>query len=121
MADDNTKYGWPAADQRTLIGKRISRVDGPDKVSGKAKYTYDVHRPGMLFGKVVRCPHAHAKVVSVDTSAAEKMPGVVAVYVVQGPDSEIHWAGDDIVVGAAVGESKAADAARAVKGKYDVL
>ncbi|HEX2331328.1 MAG TPA: xanthine dehydrogenase family protein molybdopterin-binding subunit [Candidatus Angelobacter sp.] len=120
MADE-TRYNWPAAEQRTLIGKRISRVDGPDKVSGKAKYTYDVHRPGMLFGKVVRCPHAHAKVVSVDTSAAEKMPGVVAVYVVQGPDSEIHWAGDDIVVVAAVDESKAADAARAVKVKYDVL
>ncbi len=48
MADDNTKYGWPAADQRSLIGKSISRVDGPDKVSGRAKYTYDVHRPGML-------------------------------------------------------------------------
>ncbi len=61
MADDNTKYGWPAADQRTLIGKRISRVDGPEKVSGRAKYTYDVHRPGMLYGKVVRSPHAHAK------------------------------------------------------------
>ena len=51
MADDNTKYGWPAADQRTLIGKRISRVDGPEKVSGRAKYTYDVHRPGMLLAK----------------------------------------------------------------------
>ena len=99
MADDNTKYGWPAADQRTLIGKRISRVDGPDKVSGRAKYTYDVHRPGMLYGKVVRSPHAHAKVVSVDTSAAEKMPGVKGVYIIQDEGSEIHWAGDDIVSG----------------------
>ena len=81
MAD----YKWPEASKRTLMGKRISRVDGPDKVSGKAKYTYDVKRPGMLYGKIVRCPHAHAKVVSIDTSAAEKMPGVKAVKVVQGP------------------------------------
>src|SRR5438270_2053106 len=121
MPDDNTKYGWPAAGQRLLIGKRLSRVDGPDKVSGRAKYTYDVHRPEMLYGKVVRCPHAHAKVVSVDISAAEKMPGVKAVYIVQDAGSEIHWAGDDIVVIAAVDEPTAADAARAVKIEYQPL
>jgi len=121
MADDNTKYGWPAADQRTLIGKRISRVDGPEKVSGRAKYTYDVHRPGMLYGKVVRSPHAHAKVVSVDTSAAEKMPGVKGVYIIQDKGSEIHWAGDDIVVVAAIDEPTAADAARAIKVEYQPL
>jgi xanthine dehydrogenase YagR molybdenum-binding subunit len=120
MADDS-KYAWPAADQRSLIGKRISRVDGPDKVSGHAKYTYDVHRPGMLFGKVVRSPYAHAKVVSVDTSAAEKMPGVKAVHVIQGPGSELQWAGDDVVVIAAVDEPTAADAARAVKVEYQPL
>src|SRR5205823_3865530 len=76
-------YAWPDAEHRTLIGKRITRVDSPAKVSGQAKYTYDVHRPGMLYGKVLRCPYPHAKVVSVDTSAAEKMPGVKAVHIVQ--------------------------------------
>jgi len=121
MADDNSKYGWPAADQRTLIGKRISRVDGPEKVSGRAKYTYDVHRPGMLYGKVVRSPHAHAKVVSVDTSAAEKMPGIKGVYIIQDKGSEIHWAGDDVVVVAAVDEPTAADAARTIKVEYEPL
>jgi xanthine dehydrogenase YagR molybdenum-binding subunit len=121
MADDNAKYGWPAADQRTLIGKRISRVDGPEKVSGRAKYTYDVHRPGMLYGKVVRSPHAHAKVVSVDTAAAEKMPGVKGVYIIQDKGSEIHWAGDDVVVVAAVDEPTAADAARTIKIEYEPL
>jgi xanthine dehydrogenase YagR molybdenum-binding subunit len=121
MADEINKYSWPAAEQRTLIGKRVSRVDGPDKVSGRAKYTYDVHRPGMLYGKVVRCPYPHAKVVSIDTSAAEKMPGVAAVHVIQGEGSEINWAGDDIVVVAAVDEPTAADAARAVKVEYQQL
>jgi xanthine dehydrogenase YagR molybdenum-binding subunit len=120
MADD-TKYAWPPPEKRSLIGKRISRVDGPEKVSGRAKYTYDVKRPGMLFGKVVRSPHAHAKVVSIDTSAAEKMPGVKAVHIIQGPGSEIQWAGDDIVVIAAVDEPTAADAARAVKIEYQPL
>ncbi len=117
MAD----YKWPEASGRSLIGKRISRVDGPDKVTGKAKYTYDVKRPGMLYGKIVRCPHAHAKVVNIDTSVAEKMPGVKAVNVIQGPGKEIHWAGDEIVALAATEEQLAEDAARAVKVDYEVL
>src|SRR6185369_7232436 len=109
MADDNTKYGWPAADQRTLIGKRLSRVDGPEKVSGRAKYTYDVHRPGMLYGKVVRSPHAHAKVVSIATSAAEQMPGVKGVYIIPDNGRETHWAGAAIVAVAPVHQPTAAD------------
>src|SRR5579864_3235486 len=121
MPDENTNYSWPEAQKRSLIGKRISRVDGPDKVSGKAKYTYDLHAPGMLYGKVVRSPYAHCKVVSVDTSAAESMPGVKAVHVIQGPGSEINWAGDDIVVIAAVDEQTASDALRAVKVEYQPL
>jgi xanthine dehydrogenase YagR molybdenum-binding subunit len=117
MAD----YSWPSADKRSLIGKRLSRVDGPLKVAGKAKYTYDVHRPGMLYGKVLRSPYAHAKVVSVDTSAAEKIPGVKAVHIIQEPESEIRWAGDDVVVVAAVDEQTASDALRAIKVEYQPL
>jgi len=117
MAD----YGWPDAEHRTLIGKRISRVDSPVKVSGQAKYTYDVKRPGMLFGKILRCPYAYAKVVSIDASAAEKMPGVKAVHIIQGPNSTIHWAGDEVVAVAAVDEPTAEDAIRAIKVKYQKL
>src|SRR6266436_9289083 len=114
-------YAWPDAEHRTLIGKRITRVDGPVKVSGQATYTYDVHRPGMLYGKVLRSPYPHAKVVSVDTSAAEKMPGVKAVHIVQGPGSTIHWEGDEIAAVAAVDEPTAEDAVRAIKVEYQQL
>ena len=114
-------YAWPDAGHRTLIGKRIGRVDSPAKVSGQAKYTYDVHRPGMLYGKVLRSPYAHAKLVSVDTSVAEKMPGVKAVHVVQEPGSTIHWEGDEIVAVAALDESTAEDAVRAIKVEYQQL
>src|SRR6266571_1858765 len=114
-------YAWPDAQHRTLIGKRTTRVDSAVKVSGQAKYTYDVHRPGMLYGKVLRCPYAHAKVVSIDTSAAEKMPGVEAVHIVQGPGANIHWAGDDIVAVAAVDEPTAEDAIRAIKVEFQQL
>ncbi len=115
------EYKWPEAGKRTLIGKRISRIDGPDKVSGRAKYTYDVNRPGMLYGKIVRSPHAHAKIVSIDTSAAEAMPGVKAVHVVQQPGAESQWAWDEIAAVAAVDEPTAEDAARAIKVQYEVL
>lgn len=114
-------YKWPDADQRTLIGKRVSRVDSPVKVSGRAKYTYDVKRPGMLFGKMVRSPYAHCRVVSIDTSAAEKMPGVKGIQIVQAPGSQIFWEGDEVVAVAAVDERTAEDAVRAINVKYQKL
>ncbi len=115
------EYKWPEEGKRLHIGKRISRIDGPDKVSGRAKYTFDLNRPGMLFGKVLRSPHAHAKIVSIDLSAAEKMPGVKAARIIQGPGTEIHWAGDEIAVLAAETEAQAEDAVRAIKVVYEKL
>lgn len=117
MAD----YKWPEAEKRTHLGKSISRIDGAEKVSGRAKYTYDINRPGMLYGKVVRSKYARAKIVSIDTSAAEKMPGVKAVHVIIEPGSEIRWAGEEIVAVAAVDEPTAEDAARAINIKYEKL
>ena len=62
-----------------VVGKRPIRHDGYDKVTGKAKYGADVHLPGLLHGKVLRSPHAHAKILSIDTSRAEAHPEVRAV------------------------------------------
>jgi xanthine dehydrogenase YagR molybdenum-binding subunit len=117
MAD----YKWPDAEKRSLIGKRISRLDGPDKVSGKAKYNSDVNRPNMLYGKVLRSPYAHAKIVSIDTSAAEKIPGVKAIHIINKEGFEIQWAGENILAIAAVDEPTAEDAIRAVKITYERL
>jgi xanthine dehydrogenase YagR molybdenum-binding subunit len=114
-------YSWPDAEHRTLIGKRISRVDSPVKVSGRAKYTYDYHGANMLFGKVLRSPYAKAKVVSIDTSAAEKLPGVRAVQIIQKPGSTAQWAGDEIVAVAAVDEPTAEDAIRLIKVNYQPM
>src|ERR1035437_7087186 len=114
-------YKWPELGTTSLIGKRINRVDGPAKVTGAAKYTYDVKRPGMLYAKVLRCPYAHARVLKIDTSEAEKLRGVEAVYIVQEPGTEIHWEGDDIVAVAAVDEPTAEDAIRRIKVEYEKL
>lgn len=61
------------------IGRRIIRPDGFDKVTGRANYAADLALPGMIWGKILRSPHAHAKILSIDTSAAEAMDGVFAV------------------------------------------
>ncbi len=61
------------------VGKRTVRPDGVDKVTGRARYGADARLPGMLYGKVLRSPHAHARIVSIDTSKAEALPGVKAV------------------------------------------
>ena len=116
-----SQYSWPDPATQPLLGKRISRVDGPSKSSGRAKYTYDYNPQGLLAGKILRCPYAHAKIVSIDTSAAEKMPGVKAIEVIQKPGAEIFWAGDEIVGVAAVDEGTVDDAIRAIKVEYEVL
>ncbi len=117
MAD----YHWPEAGKRSLIGKRISRLDGPMKSSGRAKYSYDINRPEMLYGKMVLSPYAHAKITSIDTTAAEKMPGVRAIQVMLEPGKEIFWAGQEVVAVAAESEEQARDAARAVRVQYEKL
>jgi CO/xanthine dehydrogenase Mo-binding subunit len=71
MNDVATGYKW--------VGKRTLRPDGPDKVTGRAKFGADLRLPGMLTGKVLRSPHAHARITSIDTSKAEAVPGVKAV------------------------------------------
>jgi xanthine dehydrogenase molybdenum-binding subunit len=62
-----------------VIGQRVVRPDGVDKVTGRAQYGIDSRQPGLLYGKILRSPHAHARIISIDTSAAEKHPGVKAV------------------------------------------
>jgi 4-hydroxybenzoyl-CoA reductase alpha subunit len=62
-----------------VLGKRVPRVDGKQKVLGQAKYAADYSLPGMLHCKVVRSPYAHAKILNIDTSKAERLPGVKAV------------------------------------------
>lgn len=68
------------SDQKyTVLGTRPIRHDGADKVTGRAIYPNDVHITGMVHGKVLRSPHPHARIVSIDTSLAESLDGVVAV------------------------------------------
>ena len=62
-----------------VVGTRPSRPDGIDKVTGRARFGADMSAPGMLIGKVLRSPHPHARIRSINASAAEALPGVKAV------------------------------------------
>jgi CO/xanthine dehydrogenase Mo-binding subunit len=65
--------------QYSIIGKNTGNVDGAAKTTGEAKYTFDMTLPNMLYGKHVRSPYAHAKIISIDTSEALALPGVKAI------------------------------------------
>jgi xanthine dehydrogenase YagR molybdenum-binding subunit len=71
--------GWPK--KRRLLGTKVKRLDGPDKATGRAKYSYDINRKGMLHGLILRSPHAHAKIKSIDTTAVRQVPGFKALVV----------------------------------------
>jgi xanthine dehydrogenase YagR molybdenum-binding subunit len=120
-----------------VIGKRVPRYDGPLKVSGAAKYPSDIQLPGMLYGRFVNATVPHAKIVSVDTSAAEKYPGVKAVHVLQNVLGQaeladkskevasrypiVRYAGQPIAAVAATTPAAALQAARLIKVQYERL
>lgn len=112
---------WPALADTTHLGKRTTRIDGPDKVSGRAKYTYDINLPGMLYARYVLCPHGHAIVTSVDCSAALALEGVVEAYATEADGFEVQYAGQEVAVVAAETEEQAREAARLVVVQYEVL
>jgi len=120
------QYSWPENHQASLIGKRTDRADGRVKSNGSAKYTYDVNLPKQLIVHALDCPHAHCKVVSIDTRAAEKVPGVVMVHLLNAPDEdnepvEIRADGTLIAAVAAETEAAAAEGAAAIKVEYEML
>jgi xanthine dehydrogenase YagR molybdenum-binding subunit len=118
-AGQHAIYPWP--EKPRLLGTRISRVDGPLKTTGRARYSYDISRPGMLYGRILRSPHAHARVRTIDASGAEKAPGVKAVLVTIKPGDKVLYPGEEIGALAAATEQQAADALRMIKVDWEVL
>ncbi|HEY3579050.1 MAG TPA: xanthine dehydrogenase family protein molybdopterin-binding subunit, partial [Pyrinomonadaceae bacterium] len=117
--DADSGPGWGPNDKHTLLNHRMTRVDGPLKAAGAARYTYDQRLPGMLYGRILRSPHAHARVTKLDTEAALKIPGVKAI--VPAPLTEVRFAGAPVAAVAATTPEIAGDALRAIKVTYEVL
>ncbi len=131
-----------------VVGKSIPRKDAFAKVSGEAMYASDMHLPGMLHAKVLRSPHPHAKILSIDTSEAEKLQGVkgiahywntsqnlwngAAPMFTTGPQQErvldqrvfdnvVRYVGDEVAAVAATTEAIAEAAVKLIKVEYEVL
>jgi xanthine dehydrogenase YagR molybdenum-binding subunit len=137
--DEEAGPGWGPNDKHTLLNHHLTRVDGPLKVSGIAEYTYDKKAPGMLYGRVLRSPHAHARVIKIDTGAARGMAGVKAIVTItdepekktttdagtttpsETRDKIVNFAGEPVAAVAADTPEIAEDAIRAIKVEYEVM
>jgi CO/xanthine dehydrogenase Mo-binding subunit len=123
--------------QPGLVGSSLPRPDGPDKVTGRTRYTADQALPGMLHARLVTSPYAHARILNIDTSAALSIPGVVGVFSAetlgmaqadplsrsQSPlaQQEVWWCGHPVAVVVGETEASAQDGADAVEIDYDPL
>jgi xanthine dehydrogenase YagR molybdenum-binding subunit len=127
----------PPNSELRVIGKRVNRVDAVPKVTGQARYTFDVRLPGMLYARIVSSTVPHARIKSIDTSAAEAYPGVKAVHIadrvlsiaqLRDPSVEaneryplVRYNGQPIAAVAAVSMRAAKAAARLVRIEYERL
>jgi xanthine dehydrogenase YagR molybdenum-binding subunit len=134
---DGEPPAWPTNAGLKIVGKPAPRLDGAAKVTGAAKYTFDVQLPGMLHARRLVSSHPHARVVEVDTKEAEKMPGVKAVHVVEhglegaklrDPSLEppakyptVRYVGQGIAAVAATTPEAADAAVRRIAVKYEPL
>jgi xanthine dehydrogenase YagR molybdenum-binding subunit len=133
---------WDLDAELAVVGKRISRVEGPEKVTGEAKYTLDYtpkDLPGLLYGRILRSPYPHARVERIDATKAQALPGVKAVLLFDkgegfnpgeilsvmsdGPGAEprdrvVIFAGEEVAAVAAESEAVAEDALRLIDVKY---
>ena len=107
---------WDLDSPLKLVTGRHPRLDGPQKVTGRAKYTYDLSFPGMLWGKMIRASVPAGEIVKIDTSKAEALAGVKAVWTTE--SRHVRFAGQDVAAVAAETAEIAADAARLVDVTY---
>jgi xanthine dehydrogenase YagR molybdenum-binding subunit len=108
---------WDLDSRLKSVKGRHPRQEAPQKVTGRAKYTYDVNLPGMLWAKMVRAPIPAGRIVRIDTAKAERLAGVKAVWTTDA--KLVRFAGQDIAAVAAVSQEIAEDAARLVDVQYE--
>ncbi|HEV2121529.1 MAG TPA: xanthine dehydrogenase family protein molybdopterin-binding subunit, partial [Chloroflexota bacterium] len=124
---------WDEQAPLNYVGRRHTRVEGEEKVTGRARYAYDIRLPGQLYARVLRSPHPHSRIKRVDTSKAEALPGVRAVLSrANAPEIEwykesqlfetrVRFVGDEIAAVAADSEEIADDALDLIEVEYEPL
>ena len=122
-----------------VINSRARRIDTPAKATGRAIYVDDLSKPGMLYGALLQSPHAHAKILSIDTSAAEALPGVKCVVTAKDAGlvkygvsparydetvfchDKVRYVGDELAAVAAIDKETAEKAVELIKVEYEPL
>jgi carbon-monoxide dehydrogenase large subunit len=121
----------------SVIGKRTPKVDALAKATGKARFATDIYFPGMLWAKVLRSPHPHARILSIDTEKAKKLPGVKAVMTADDvldakygalvldmgifARGKVRYLGESVAAVAAIDEDTASEALELIKVEYEEL
>ncbi len=117
-----------------VVGRNQVRLDGADKVTGRSQFTDDVNLPGMLCGRILRCPLPRARIRSIDTRRAEALPGVKAVVTAEDASgiwvgihqpllhaTEMYHVGQEVAAVAAIDEDIAREALRLIEVDYEPL
>lgn len=117
MAD--RKVSWGPRDKHSLIGKPLPRIDGVEKASGFAKYTFDVNPEGTLYAKLLTCKMGKAKITRLDVEKAKKIPGVFAVYLFKQVGDVCNWDGEIVAAVAADRAQVAEDGVRAIEATFE--
>jgi xanthine dehydrogenase YagR molybdenum-binding subunit len=115
--DEPTPWQW--GDKLDIVGKPTPRVDGALKATGAARYSYDIEPPGMLYGAILRSPHPHARIKSIDSSRAQRLNGVRAVMNMD--DNIVRFAGQEVAAVAAISSDIANDAIALIQVDYEPL
>ena len=112
---------WDLDSKLKTVGGRSDRIDAVAKVTGKAKYAYDINLPGLLYGVILRSPHPRGAVKSVDFTKALAMPGIKAsVAMKEGERRRIRYVGDPVAAIAADTLDQARDALAAIEVEYEI-
>jgi xanthine dehydrogenase YagR molybdenum-binding subunit len=112
---------WPKPEAMRVVNHREPRVDGTAKVTGRAKYTADVHPQGMLWTRVLRAPHGKARLKSIDAQAVHAVPGFQAITGDTQAGKVYQYAGQPVCAVAAVSEEAADDALHALNAQWEAL
>lgn len=125
VVDDEEPAAWTANAQLNCVGKSHPRIDGFQRVTGLAKYTFDIKLPGMLYAHVLRSPYPHARIKQIDVSKADKFPGVRAVISSLNEakifNNVLQFAGDEVAALAADNDDIAEDAINLMEVEYEIL
>ncbi|MHC5005040.1 MAG: xanthine dehydrogenase family protein molybdopterin-binding subunit [Planctomycetota bacterium] len=110
---------WKPRSELRLINTDVPRVDGPAKVSGRAKYAHDVRLPNMVYARLFLCPHPSAEVVSVDVEAAKSVPGVAYAAPIENHPTRTMFLGQPLAVVAGETPEAAEDGLRAIRASFE--